>query len=79
MAKTLRLPCDNESLTSPIWTHGSMRALRDHLTTALDAGYIPREPYVELGEMAISAIRIVNGYMRVTKSLNRSTDIRRGQ
>jgi hypothetical protein len=49
------------------------------LTTALGAGCIPREPYVELEAMAISAIRIVNGYMRVTKSLKRSTDIRRGQ
>ena len=56
-----------------------MRALRDHLTTALDAGYIPKERYDELEAMAISANRLVNGYMRATKSLKSSTDIRRGQ
>lgn len=40
-----------------------MTELRDHLTTALDAGYIPKECYEELEAMAISAIRLVNGYM----------------
>jgi four helix bundle protein len=60
-------------------SRGSLCELRDHLTTALDAGYIPKERYEELEAMAISAIRLVNGYMRATKSLKISTDIRRGQ
>ena len=54
-------------------------ALRNHLTTALDAGYIPKERYEELEAMAIGAIRLANGYMRATKTLKSSTDIRRGQ
>ena len=60
-------------------SRGSLYELRDHLTTALDAGYIPKERYEELEAMAISAIRLVNGYMRATKSLKSSTDLRRSQ
>jgi four helix bundle protein len=48
---------------------GSLYELRDHLTTALDAGYIRQEKYEELEVMAISAIKLVNGYIRATRNL----------
>lgn len=51
---------------------GSLYELRDHLTTALDAGYIPKARYEELDAMAISAIRLINGYIRATKNLKMS-------
>jgi four helix bundle protein len=50
-------------------SRGSLYELRDHLTTALDAGYIPKARYDELDAMAISAVRLVNGYIRATKNL----------
>jgi four helix bundle protein len=50
-------------------SRGSLYELRDHLTTALDAGYIPKARYEELDAMAISAVRLVNGYIRATKNL----------
>jgi four helix bundle protein len=51
---------------------GSLYELRDHLTAALDAGYIPQEKYAELEDMAMNAIRLVNGYIRATKILKAS-------
>ena len=53
-------------------SRGSLYELRDHLTTALDAGYIAPEKYKELEAAAISAIRLVNGYIRATKDLKDS-------
>jgi four helix bundle protein len=50
-------------------SRGSLYELRDHLTTALDAGYIPKARYDELDAMAVSAVRPVNGYIRATKNL----------
>jgi len=50
-------------------SRGSLYELRDHLTTALDAGYIPQEKYKSLDDMAMSAIRLINGYIRGTKRL----------
>jgi four helix bundle protein len=50
-------------------SRGSLYELRDHLTTALDAGYIPNELFAELDSMAISAIRLINGYIRATRNL----------
>jgi four helix bundle protein len=50
-------------------SRGSLYEVRDHLTTALDAGYIPKAKYDELDAMAISAVRLVNGYIRATKNL----------
>ena len=50
-------------------SRGSLYELRDHLTTALDAGYIPQEKYAALDSMAMSAIRLVNGYIRATRNL----------
>jgi len=51
---------------------GSLYELRDHLTAALDAGYIPQEKYAELEDTAMNAIRLVNGYIRATKRLKAS-------
>ena len=50
-------------------SRGSLYELRDHLTTALDAGYIRQEKYEQLESMAMSAIKLVNGYIRATRSL----------
>ena len=53
-------------------SRGSLYELRDHLTTALDAGYIANARYKELDALAMSAIRLVNGYIRATKALKAS-------
>jgi four helix bundle protein len=50
-------------------SRASVFELRDHLTTALDAGYIPKNRYRELDERAIEVIRLLNGYIRATKKL----------
>src|SRR5208283_4280289 len=54
-------------------SRGSLYELRDHLTTALDAGYILKEEWERLNLTAISAIRLVNGYIRATKNLKLSS------
>lgn len=51
---------------------GSLYELRDHLTTALDAGYLSKETFAELDATAVSAIRLINGYIRATKNLKLS-------
>jgi len=51
---------------------GSLYELRDHLTTALDAGYLSKEMFAELDAMAVSATRLINGYIRATKNLKMS-------
>jgi four helix bundle protein len=56
-------------------SRGSLYELRDHLTTALDAGYIPKDKYEQLDAMAMSAIRLVNGYIRATKNLKMSANL----
>jgi four helix bundle protein len=50
-------------------SRGSLYELRDHLTTALDAGYIQQEKYAQLEAMALSAIKLANGYIRATRNL----------
>jgi len=61
-----------ENLQFSRQSRGSVYELRDHLTTALDAGYISEDTYKELDAMAISVIRLVNGYIRSTKNLKAS-------
>jgi four helix bundle protein len=56
-------------------SRGSLYELRDHLTTALDAGYISEARYKALDAIAISATRLVNGYIRATKNLKNSSSI----
>jgi len=48
-------------------SRGSVYELRDHFTTALDAGYITKEQYAVLDRQAISVINLINGYIRSTK------------
>ncbi len=50
-------------------SRGSVFELRDHLTTALDVGYLRKEKYLELEELALSVIRLLNGYIRKTGAL----------
>ena len=50
-------------------SRGSVFELRDHLTTALDVGYVSREEYKELEGLAMQVIRLLNGYIRKTKQL----------
>jgi four helix bundle protein len=52
-------------------SRGSTYEVRDHFITALDAGYIPREKYKEARALAISVIRLLNGYIRSTTKLKR--------
>jgi len=48
-------------------SRGSVYELRDHLTTALDAGYITPEQYRQYDQQAIGVIKLINGYIRATK------------
>lgn len=50
-------------------SRASVFELRDHLTTALDAGYISRGRYKELDGLAMDVVRLLNGYIRSTKKL----------
>ncbi len=50
-------------------SRASVFELRDHLTTALDVGYLPQEKYRELESLAMDVIRLLNGYIRSTKKL----------
>jgi four helix bundle protein len=48
-------------------SRGSVYEIRDHLTTALDAGYITSEQCKQLDLHAISVIKLINGYLRATR------------
>jgi len=48
-------------------SRGSVYELRDHLTSSLDAGYITQEEYMELDSMALSVVKLINGYIRATR------------
>jgi four helix bundle protein len=48
-------------------SRGSAYELRDHLTTALDAGYINAEQFKQLDLSALSVVKLINGYIRATK------------
>lgn len=52
---------------------GSAMEVRDHLMTALDAGYITEKRWRELEEMAQRVIRVLNGYIRATKERLKSS------
>lgn len=59
-------------------SRASAYELRDHLTTASDAGYLPQDKYRELNELALQVIRLLNGYIRSTKKLKEGGEVRRG-
>ena len=48
-------------------SRGSVYEVRDHLTTALDAGYITPEQFKQFDLQAISVIKLINGYLRATR------------
>jgi four helix bundle protein len=48
-------------------SRGSGYELRDHLATALDAGYITPEEYRENDRQAVSVVKLINGYIRATR------------
>jgi four helix bundle protein len=47
-------------------SRASTYEVRDHLMTALDQGYVLDSEFQRLNEMAISVIRLLNGYIRAT-------------
>ena len=49
--------------------------LRDHLTTALDAGYIAKEEWTEIDTLAQRVTQVLNGYIRATQKRQSSADI----
>lgn len=46
---------------------GSAFEIRDHLTSALDAGYIPAKEATEIDAAAQRVIQVLNGYIRATQ------------
>jgi four helix bundle protein len=50
-------------------SRGSIYEIRDHLTAALDAGYISTQECESSEQLALSVIRLVNGYIRATRNL----------
>jgi len=55
-------------------SRGSIYETRDHLTTALDANYISKGEFENADALAVSVIRIVNGYIRSTRNSEKASD-----
>jgi len=55
-------------------SRGSVYELRDHLTTALDAGYITPDEYKDNNTQAVSVVKLINGYIRATRQRKLQTD-----
>lgn len=49
-------------------SRASVYELRDHFTTALDAGYISERAFAEFNALSLSVIKLLNGYIRATKA-----------
>ena len=49
-------------------SRGSAAKLRDHFTTALDAGYISTDEMNRLDELTQRFVQVINGYIRATKA-----------
>jgi four helix bundle protein len=58
-------------------SRGSVYELRDHLTTALDAGHITPDEYKENDLQAVSVVRLINGYNRAAKQRKLQADARK--
>jgi four helix bundle protein len=56
-------------------SRGSAYELRDHLSTALDAGYITQAEYNELDQKTVGVVKLVNGYIRSTKQRKLQADV----
>ena len=51
---------------------GSVFEVRDHLTSALDAGHLPARTAAEIDSSAQRVIQVLNGYIRATQKLDMS-------
>lgn len=49
-------------------SRASVYELRDHFTTALDAGYLSKEEFEGLNRQAVSVVKLLKGYIRATKN-----------
>ena len=47
---------------------GSATEVRDHLTTALDEGYLTQKEFTEVDHLAQRTIQVLNGYIRATRA-----------
>ena len=56
-------------------SRASVYELRDHLTTAFDAGYLSQDRFRALNNLALDVIRLLNGYIRSTKKLKENQPI----
>ena len=57
-----------ENLLYPRQARGSAYEVRDHLTTALDAGYLSQKEWKARDELAQRVIQLLNGYVRSTRA-----------
>jgi len=57
-------------------SRASTYELRDHLTSAFDAGYATREQCRDLNALSMSVIRLLNGYIRSTQKLQWAAETR---
>jgi len=48
-------------------SRASVYELRDHFTTALDAGYISKDEFTTVNRQAVSVVKLLNGYIRATR------------
>jgi four helix bundle protein len=58
---------------------GSAYEVRDHLTTAVDQGYISPEAHQSLDQLAQRVIQTLNGYIRPTQARQKATSHRSGK
>jgi len=47
---------------------GSVMEVRDHLTTALDAGYLTKKEWLDLDKLALRVIQVLNGSIRSARA-----------
>ncbi|MFB3095313.1 MAG: four helix bundle protein [Candidatus Acidiferrales bacterium] len=53
---------------------GSLHEVRDHLTTALDAGYLSQGEWKQVDDLAQRVAKLLNGYIRSTQNLQKRKD-----
>ncbi|MGA2985339.1 MAG: four helix bundle protein [Terriglobia bacterium] len=58
---------------------GSLYELRDHLTTCVDAGYVPLAEGRRVDRIAQRATQVLNGYLRSALALKSATEGGRGK
>jgi len=58
-------------------SRGSVYELREHLTSAFDAGYITQSEDAEIDALAVSVTKLINAYMRSTRSKKQKSEASR--